>query len=100
MNPHRHKDEKKLLIVAACVAGVVMFMVLQPTSGTSFVFAIMLSLGAAFIYPVVGAGVVNFLRVFRKWAYLDDVEPMTEEEMLVRGAIWPLALVFCSILYT
>ena len=58
-----------------------------------------LAVATALLYPVVASVVLAFCAWLRKWAYRMQVEPWDDEERLMFGAVWPLTLVACIIVF-
>jgi hypothetical protein len=54
---------------------------------------------AALAYPIMGAIVISWCQALRNWAHEYDVEEWTKKDKIWLGAVWPISIVCCLIIY-
>jgi hypothetical protein len=61
--------------------------------------ALIVSLVAAFLYPLVGALAVRVCAALHGWAWIDSAPEWPRSVKLVIGAFWPITLIASTIIY-
>jgi polyferredoxin len=56
-------------------------------------------LGAALLYPLLSAFIIEFCEDLRKWAYQEQASPWHDGKRILLGAIWPITLVASAIIF-
>jgi len=107
-NPHGHGGEKALLIIVSLLLGLTagIWTAVDFTGVTPVIRAggiglgIFCTAGVAFLYTIL-AGVIVSLCEGMKWiAYRGQPQRWSDGARIVLGAIWPLTLLCCIIVYT
>jgi hypothetical protein len=103
INPRDNAGPKAILIVAALLVGfaivVSLLVYYWPPSIPEVVFFVAIGLAAAYLYVFLAAQILTLLKEIRAWAYRDKHVPLTGDEILLMGAVWPFSLVIGCIIY-
>jgi hypothetical protein len=62
--------------------------------------SILIGLIVSILYPIIAAGVIGLCEAMKNWAYCGKIKRWTQAKRLSLGALWPITLVFCIIVYS
>lgn len=62
-------------------------------------FSILFGVGVSLGYTFLAAFAVRICEALRDWAYVNEIDSWSQEERVWAGALWPISLLCCLVLY-